>query len=136
MSTRQPRTGSSLYAEAFEQTGTPAPLDQAARPTCPGLPGSGTVRRILLLTSGLGSGHARAAEAIKRAWHAVDPQATVHTLDFWSLMDSGVADTVQQSYLRLVIEHPDLYERVYHSISAHGARSWPGARCRSRCGWC
>ena len=113
MSTRQSRTGLSLDTEAFAPASAATPLDQAARPTCPGVPGSGTAPRILLLTSGLGSGHARAAEAIQLAWRAADPQVTVHTLDFWSLMDADVADTIQQSYLRLVTEHPDLYDRVY-----------------------
>lgn len=113
MSTHQPRTGSSLDAEAFAQAGASARLDQAARPACPGLPGPETAPRVLLLTSGLGSGHARAAEAIKRAWHAVDPRVIVHTLDFWSLMAPDVAETIQQSYLRLVTEHPALYDRVY-----------------------
>lgn len=69
---------------------------------------------MLLLTSGLGSGHVRAAKAIEEAWCTADPQVTVHMLDFWSLMDPGVADVMQQSYLRLVSAHPDLYDRVYH----------------------
>ena len=30
---------------------------------------------------GVGSGHARAAEAIKRAWHAADPRVTSPALD-------------------------------------------------------
>ena len=37
----------------------------------------------------------------------------VRTLDLWSLMHASVADTVQQAYLRLVQEYPDLYERIY-----------------------
>ena len=69
--------------------------------------------RVLLLTSELGAGHARAARAIELAILARAPGADVRTLDLWSLMHSGVAEAVRQTYLRLVQEHPDLYERIY-----------------------
>ena len=52
--------------------------------------------RILLLTSGLGLGHVRAAQAIEAA---VSDAATVHTLDLWSLMHAGVAQAVHATYL-------------------------------------
>ena len=94
-------------AEAF------APAGDSARPVAPGFTELKTARRVLLLTSGLGSGHVRAARAIEEAWCAADPRVVVHTLDFWSLMDPGVAEVMQQSYLRLVSERPDLYDRVY-----------------------
>ncbi|HJY36922.1 MAG TPA: hypothetical protein VJ299_05630, partial [Steroidobacteraceae bacterium] len=48
-------------------------------------------RRILLLTSGLGLGHVRAAQAIEAA---LADSVTVHTLDLWSLMHAGVAQAV------------------------------------------
>jgi len=73
-----------------------------------------TAQRVLLLTSGLGSGHVRAAQAIELAWQAVAPRATVRTTDFWSLMDRGVAEAIQQGYLQLTSEQPELYDRVYH----------------------
>jgi UDP-N-acetylglucosamine:LPS N-acetylglucosamine transferase len=100
-----------LDAEALVRTAASARSDPdvwQARPR------PEAARRVLLLTSGLGSGHVRAAKAVEEAWRAADPQATLDTLDFWSLMDPGVADLIQQSYLRLVSEHPDLYDRVYH----------------------
>lgn len=113
MNTPRHETNARLDAEAFAQAG--ASVRPARRPARqPGMAGVGDARRVLLLTSGLGSGHVRAAKAIEEAWRAADPQATLHTLDFWSLMDSGVAELIQQSYLRLVSEHPDLYDRVYH----------------------
>jgi UDP-N-acetylglucosamine:LPS N-acetylglucosamine transferase len=100
-------------AEALAQSG--ASVRPARRPAGPpGIAGVGDARRVLLLTSGLGSGHVRAAKAIEEAWRAANPQTAVHALDFWSLMDPGVAEVIQQSYLRLVSEHPDLYDRVYH----------------------
>ncbi|HKS53860.1 MAG TPA: hypothetical protein VJS12_01175 [Steroidobacteraceae bacterium] len=71
-------------------------------------------RRILLLTSGLGLGHVRAAQAIEAALDAtLSDSATVHTLDLWSLMHAGVAQAVHAVYLELVQNYPQLYERLY-----------------------
>ena len=69
--------------------------------------------RILLLTSGLGCGHLRAAEAIERALIRIAPRATVRQLDFWTLMNPGVAAVIQKKYLELVTEHTDLYARLH-----------------------
>jgi processive 1,2-diacylglycerol beta-glucosyltransferase len=65
---------------------------------------------VLLLTSGLGLGHVRAAEAIREALKA---DAEVGVLDMWSLMNAGVAAVAHATYLRLVQGHTDLYERLY-----------------------
>lgn len=67
--------------------------------------------RILLLTSGLGLGHVRAAQAIEAALH---PRAEVFTIDLWSLMNAGVARAVHATYLSLVQNYPQLYQRLYH----------------------
>ncbi|HET7203700.1 MAG TPA: glycosyltransferase [Steroidobacteraceae bacterium] len=69
--------------------------------------------RILLLTSGLGCGHVRAAEAIEHALLRLAPAATVRLVDFWTLMNAGVAATIQKKYLELVLENPGLYARVH-----------------------
>jgi UDP-N-acetylglucosamine:LPS N-acetylglucosamine transferase len=69
--------------------------------------------RLLLLTSGLGSGHVRAAEAVSAAARLQVPNAVVQTIDVWSLINPGVAAFVQQLYLQLVQERPDLYARLY-----------------------
>jgi UDP-N-acetylglucosamine:LPS N-acetylglucosamine transferase len=94
----------------------PQPSEQAAAHAgaAAAPPPSGRAHRVLLLTSGLGSGHWRAAQAVEAAWRSVDAQATVRILDFWSLMDPAVAGTIQRSYLRLVSEQPELYDRAYH----------------------
>lgn len=68
--------------------------------------------RVLLLTSGLGYGHVRAAQAVAAALHGRSVE--VETQDLWSLMNPGAASILHQTYLRLVQEHPDLYERIYH----------------------
>lgn len=69
--------------------------------------------RILVLTSELGSGHARAAQAIGLAVLRRMPSATVQVLDWWSLMHIGVAHAAKDMYLELVQNHPELYERIY-----------------------
>jgi UDP-N-acetylglucosamine:LPS N-acetylglucosamine transferase len=66
-----------------------------------------------LLTSTLGSGHTRAAQAIELAVRARTPSATVQTLDFWSLADDKVAWAARTTYLRLIEEHPPLFDRIY-----------------------
>lgn len=71
------------------------------------------VARVLLLTSSLGFGHMRAAQAIEQALRRRHPKVTVTTLDFWSLMDHKVAWAIRDTYLRLVQEYPDLYDSVY-----------------------
>lgn len=76
--------------------------------------------RVLLLTSGLGCGHVRAAEAVAHAVRRLAPDAIVQLLDFWTLMNPGVAAGIQQKYLELVLEHPDLYARL-HGLDE---RSW------------
>lgn len=76
--------------------------------------------RILLLTSGLGHGHTRAAQAIRTALMRRSPAATVRMVDWWSLMNDGVAVRAQQMYLQLVQAHPELYERIYRL----GERTW------------
>jgi UDP-N-acetylglucosamine:LPS N-acetylglucosamine transferase len=89
------------WAEARPLARAPLALVRADRP------------RILLLTSGLGSGHLRAAQAIREAVLERAPAASVRTLDFWSLMDESVARAIQQAYLHLVAERPELYDRIY-----------------------
>lgn len=70
-----------------------------------------TPERILILTSGLGFGHVRAAQAIEAA--LLQLQVKVRMLDLWSLINPGAASIIHQTYLRLVQEYPELYERLY-----------------------
>lgn len=67
-------------------------------------------KRVLLLTSGLGLGHVRAAQAIEAALNGA---ADVQTLDFWSLMNPHVAGALHHTYLSLVQNHSQLYERLF-----------------------
>lgn len=67
--------------------------------------------RVLLLASGLGYGHVRAAQAVEAA--LLQRGATVQVLDLWSLVNPGAASIVHQTYLSLVQHYPQLYERLY-----------------------
>lgn len=82
--------------------------------------------RILILTSGLGSGHVRAATALQLALLRQTPGAVVQLLDWWSLINAGVAQAIQSIYLRLVQEHSLLYERIYR-LDEH---TWRGVLSR------
>ena len=73
----------------------------------------GYAPRVLLLTFALGSGHLRAAQAVEAALRECAPVSPVLMIDFWSLLDEGVAQALQQAYLRLVQERPELYDRLY-----------------------
>ena len=75
--------------------------------------GPGTVKRVVILSSTLGTGHLRAGQAIQAALSEKYSGVEVETFDFWSLMDAGVAQVARQSYLTLVQEYPELYERVF-----------------------
>lgn len=69
--------------------------------------------RCLLLTSALGLGHVRAAQNIESALRRLAPAATIDTVDFWSLMNPGVANAIRRIYLRLVQERAQVYEQIY-----------------------
>ena len=90
-----------------ESTPGTTPLRSRARNAGP------TSRRVLLLTSGLGYGHRRASDAIKQALAELSPESVTCDLDFWSLMNPGVAGSIQQMYLQVVQRHSALYDRVY-----------------------
>ena len=95
-----PRTGSQQAREALVFSADDELISHAGPPL-----------RVLLLTSGLGLGHVRAAQAVAAA---LKEQAVVATVDFWSLMNAGAARAIHATYLDLVQNHSDLYERLYH----------------------
>jgi TctA family transporter len=74
---------------------------------------AGGAPRVLLLTSGLGSGHVRATEALGAAVHRLEPGAHLRQLDFWSLMNPGVVASIKRRYLNLVLDDPGLYARLH-----------------------
>lgn len=69
--------------------------------------------KVLFLTSQLGFGHVRAANAVEQALQARFPSVQCEYLDLWSLMDERVAAAVKGGYLRMTQDHPDYYQKLY-----------------------
>ncbi len=76
--------------------------------------------RILMITSSLGSGHWRAAQALIDALESPDTGCRVRLLDFWSLMDPAVARAVKHAYLRVASNNHTAFNRLY----ALDQRTW------------
>lgn len=68
--------------------------------------------RVMFLTSNLGFGHTRAAAAIESEL-ARRYELETEYLDLWSLMDEEVAGACKDGYLRMAIEYPDYYQKLY-----------------------
>lgn len=69
--------------------------------------------KILFLTSQLGFGHIRAANAVEQALQDHYPDVRCEYLDLWSLVDEKVAAAVKGSYLRMTQDYPDYYQKLY-----------------------
>lgn len=69
--------------------------------------------KVLFLTSQLGFGHVRAANAIEQALQDKFPAVDCEYLDLWSLMDERVAAAVKGGYLRMTQDYPDYYQKLY-----------------------
>lgn len=72
-----------------------------------------TKMKALFLTSKLGYGHTRAADAIEYALMERVPNVETHHIDLWSLMDERVANAVKDGYLRMTLQYRDYYQRLY-----------------------
>lgn len=83
--------------------------------------------RIMILSSTLGSGHQRAAEAIEMALVEAHSETTVRVVDFWELMDHDVAAAAKQAYLDLTQHRPDLYDTLF-KLDSHGVARAMAAR--------
>jgi processive 1,2-diacylglycerol beta-glucosyltransferase len=71
--------------------------------------------RVAMLTSTLGFGHIRAAEAIDEGLRERGIGVSVDHIDFWSLMDDTVARAIKEGYLSLVTRDPELWDHL-HSL--------------------
>jgi processive 1,2-diacylglycerol beta-glucosyltransferase len=69
--------------------------------------------KALFLTSKLGYGHTRAADAIEYALMEIVPNVETSHIDLWSLMDERVANSVKDGYLRMTRQYRDYYQRLY-----------------------
>jgi processive 1,2-diacylglycerol beta-glucosyltransferase len=73
-----------------------------------------TDKRILLITSFLGYGHRKAAEAIVSAMDKLYPVVETRMIDFWTFLSDGVSRDIHNFYLNLISKHPELYDKLYH----------------------
>lgn len=73
-----------------------------------------THKRILLVTSFLGYGHRKAAEAIVSAIERLYPSAQSRIIDFWQFLSDGVSRDIQNFYLNLISENSGIYDKLYH----------------------
>jgi len=69
--------------------------------------------KCLFLTSSPGYGHTRAGEAIDLALRSQYPQIETKYLDITSLIDERVSAAIQNGYLQMTAEQPDLYQKLY-----------------------
>ncbi|HWV14460.1 MAG TPA: glycosyltransferase [Cellvibrio sp.] len=69
--------------------------------------------KVLFLTSSPGYGHTRAAEAIVMALRNHSPDIETDCLNVTHLIDEQVSAAVQDGYLRMTAEQPELYQKLY-----------------------
>jgi len=69
--------------------------------------------KCLFLTSSPGYGHTRAAEAIEQVLQYSHPEIEIKYLNITSLIDEKVSEAIQEGYLRMTAEQPDLYQKLY-----------------------
>ena len=69
--------------------------------------------KVLFLTFSPGYGHTRAAEAIEVALRNYYPDIETESLDVTHLIDANVRAAVQDGYLRMTTEEPQLYQKLY-----------------------
>jgi len=69
--------------------------------------------KVLFLTSSPGYGHTRAAEALELAFRERYPSLEADRLDVTDLFDKQVSAALQQAYLELTADHPELYQKLY-----------------------
>lgn len=69
--------------------------------------------KCLFLTSSPGYGHTRAAQAIDVALRNQYPDIEIKYLNITTLIDEQVSDAIQDGYLRMTAEQPDLYQKLY-----------------------
>ena len=70
--------------------------------------------KILFLTSSPGYGHTRAAEAIGFALQCEYPHIETRYLDVTELLDPQASKALQDGYLRMTSEYPELYQKLYN----------------------
>ena len=77
------------------------------------------MKRILVLTASIGSGHSKAAEAITMELRRLLPDAEIITVDFMARRISIIHAFMKWIYLAMLAIVPNLYDIVYHFAGAN-----------------
>lgn len=77
-------------------------------------------RRILILHARAGAGHKRAAEALEKAFRAVDPCTRVHALDTMVFASKLFQRTYAQTYDTMVRKAPRFWGMLYWGLERRG----------------
>ena len=88
-------------------------------------------KRYLIVTASIGSGHIKAAEAIRDALRQQDSSASVHILDFMAKKVSWLNWLMKAIYLRMLALVPNLYEFCYRVTGGEQG----GSRTRGFLAW-
>ena len=83
-------------------------------------------KKILIMTASIGSGHVKAAEAIRDELRARFPEYEVRMLDFMDRRVSAINSLLKRLYLTMLDFVPNLYDVFYHI--AGGASGGTAAR--------
>ena len=75
-----------------------------------------TDKRILVLTASIGSGHIKAAEAVRQELQQLWPEAQITTVDFMARETSCLHWLMKKIYLQMLAFVPNLYD-VFYKVS-------------------
>ena len=75
-----------------------------------------TDKRILILTASIGSGHIKAAEAVRQELQQLWPEAQITTVDFMARETSCLHWLMKKIYLQMLAFVPNLYD-VFYKVS-------------------
>ncbi len=87
-------------------------------------------RRVLILSSSVGAGHMRAAEAIECAVRRLDPAATVENLDVLKFTNGFFRMAYAESYIGMVNYMPSIFGICYDLLDRKPSRAQMGERIR------
>ena len=76
-------------------------------------------RRILLLHITASSGHHHASRAIERTLQALDPSASITSIDAFRYTSRFVQWAISRTYLSLIRHQPDVWEYLYDNPGVH-----------------
>lgn len=74
-------------------------------------------KKLLIVSASTGSGHARAADAVKKTAELAYPEFDVKHIDFFDYMNSTMKAALVGSYDLMVMQAPDLWGFVYNATN-------------------